>query len=79
MAKLSHILPQSKYKHTKIGGLLYTALTLYVRKNALGFVGYEKIMISLSRNDYEPDICFFNKEKSIEFSEDITFSARNTN
>lgn len=61
------------YKHGKISGLLYTALSLHVRKNALGFVGYEKIMISLSRNDYEPDICFFNNEKSKEFADDKMF------
>lgn len=61
------------FVHTKIGGLLFTALSLHVRKNALGFVGYEKLMISLTRNDYEPDICFFNKEKSNEFPDDKLF------
>ena len=27
-------------------------------------------MISLTRNDYEPDICYFNKEKSQHFTDD---------
>lgn len=60
----------AKHQHTEIGGFLYTILSLYVRKKQLGFVGYEKVMISLTRNDYEPDICFFRKEKSIEFAKD---------
>lgn len=58
----------AKHQHSDIGGLLYTLLTLYVRQNKLGFVGFEKLMVSLTRNDYEPDISFFRKEKSIEFS-----------
>ena len=27
-------------------------------------------MITLTRNDYEPDICFFRKDKSDNFTED---------
>lgn len=63
----------AKFKHIQIGGRLYTALSIHVLKNELGFVGYEKTMVSLSRNDYEPDICFFNKEKSAEFASDTMF------
>jgi Uma2 family endonuclease len=33
----------------------------------LGYVGHEKMMISLSRNDYEPDICFWSRKKSSKF------------
>ena len=29
-------------------------------------------MITLTRNDYEPDICFFKKEKSDDFVENQT-------
>ncbi|SEJ69653.1 Endonuclease, Uma2 family (restriction endonuclease fold) [Dyadobacter sp. SG02] len=63
----------AKFRHSNIGGMLYTLLTLYVRKNKLGFVGFENVMISLTRNDYEPDISFFRKEKAIEFSQDKMF------
>lgn len=42
----------------------------YVEKNDLGFVGSEKMLISLTRNDYEPDICFFEKAKSNNFKSD---------
>lgn len=39
-------------------------------KTKLGFVGHEKMMIQLTRNDYEPDICFFLEEKSRDFKPD---------
>lgn len=63
----------AKHRHSNTGGMLYTLLTLYVRKNKLGFVGYDNVMISLTRNDYEPDICFFRKEKADEFADDKMF------
>ena len=55
-------------KHNRISSLLFKLLDTYVIKNDLGFVGIEKIMIALTRNDYEPDICFFTKEKSKNFT-----------
>jgi Uma2 family endonuclease len=39
----------------------------YVRLSQLGFVGYEKVMTSLTRNDYEPDLVFFGIEKADKF------------
>lgn len=39
----------------------------YVYDKKLGMVGYEKVMIRLTRNDYEPDICFWNNEKAADF------------
>ena len=59
-----------KKAHNDITGLLHSVLDIYVRKNKLGYVGYEKLMISLTRNDYEPDICFFDKSKSNQFTKD---------
>ncbi|MCE7062990.1 Uma2 family endonuclease [Dyadobacter sp. CY343] len=61
-----------KLGHNFATSMLSRALSIYVGKNDLGFVGIEKIMITLSRNDYEPDICFFRKEKSINFGKDQT-------
>lgn len=46
---------------------LLALLDLFTRLHELGFVGNEKVMISLTRNDYEPDICFFEKSKSEKF------------
>ncbi|MEY4538280.1 MAG: hypothetical protein RLZZ306_37, partial [Bacteroidota bacterium] len=47
-------------------------MSIYSDIHQLGFVGIEKIMITLTRNDYEPDICFFKKEKSDDFVENQT-------
>lgn len=56
-----------RLQHNQVGKLLLILLDTYVRINGLGFVGYEKIMLSLSRNDYEPDLCFFRKETADSF------------
>ncbi|TLU97935.1 Uma2 family endonuclease [Dyadobacter luticola] len=61
-----------KKKHNKVSLLLAQLLNIYVTKHDLGFVGIEKIMITLSRNDYEPDICFFGKEKAEQLSDNQT-------
>jgi Uma2 family endonuclease len=39
-------------------------MNLYVQKHDLGRVTHEKALISLTRNDYEPDICFFDATKA---------------
>lgn len=57
-------------KHWKIKDLFSSLLSIYVRINKLGVVGTEKVMISLTRNDYEPDIVFFKAEKAAAFEED---------
>ena len=57
-------------RHDKTRDLLSNLLNNYVRINNLGYVGGEKMMINLTRNDYEPDICFWKKEKSSKFKPD---------
>lgn len=57
-----------KWQHSNVSGHLYRLLSNFVMLNDLGFVGYEKVFISLSRNDYEPDVCFFNRAKSAQFT-----------
>jgi Uma2 family endonuclease len=39
----------------------------YTRDNKLGKVAIEKVMIRCTRNDYEPDICFWTLEKTKDF------------
>jgi Uma2 family endonuclease len=56
-----------KIEHEFTSNSLNVLLRSYVLKNSLSYVGHEKMLISLSRNDYEPDICFFGNEKSKEF------------
>jgi len=57
-------------RHSKASFNLAKLLDVYVTKHQLGNVSHEKIMITLTRNDYEPDVCFFKKEKSQHFKED---------
>lgn len=61
-----------KKRHDDASGNLFILLKTFVIKNDLGYVGHEKVMISLSRNDYEPDICYFKKEKSRNFEDGQT-------
>ncbi|WP_342086819.1 Uma2 family endonuclease [Dyadobacter sp. OTU695] len=61
-----------KMKHNQASLNLAQLMNIYVSKYDLGFVGIEKIMITLTRNDYEPDICFFRKEKAVMLSADQT-------
>jgi Uma2 family endonuclease len=59
-------------RHNVVSLLLAQLMNVYVAKNKLGFVGIEKIMITLTRNDYEPDICFFEKQKADTFTDKQT-------
>lgn len=58
--------PVMKEHNDATKGLL-TLLDTYVCKHDIGYVGVEKVMVRFSRNDYEPDICYFNKNKSSNF------------
>jgi len=66
----------AKLRHTIASQNLFTVLSLYVSKHHLGHVGHEKMLITLTRNDYEPDICYFGPEKAKAFAPDqMKFSA----
>lgn len=59
-----------KKKHNQASARLFHLLDLYVVSNHLGFVGHERILITLTRNDYEPDVCYFGPTKSQGFTPD---------
>lgn len=59
--------PPVRIEHNEVNGNLYKIIDTYVVDHELGFVGMEKIMIQLTRNDYEPDLCFFQQEKADTF------------
>ena len=59
-----------RLRHNACSGRLYRLLSTYVAIHDLGYVGYEKLLISLTRNDYEPDICFFGRAKAADFRPD---------
>ena len=63
----------AKQKHWATSGFLSRLLSIYVDSRQLGMVGVEKVMISLTRNDYEPDLVFFEKSKSDKFTKDQLF------
>jgi Uma2 family endonuclease len=46
--------------------------SIFVDIHDLGIVRYEKAMISLTRNDYEPDIVFWKKSKASQFKKTQT-------
>ena len=58
----------AKLRHTNSIKMLVKLLDTFVVQNELGFVGSEKMLVSLTRNDYEPDVCFFGREKAKDFS-----------
>lgn len=60
-------------KHNQVTGNLYTLLKFFVKSSIGGFVGFEKILIRLSRNDFEPDVCYFRKEIADTFSDKTMF------
>jgi Uma2 family endonuclease len=67
-----------KRKHWKVTDLLSSLLSFYARIKKLGVIGTEKVMISLTRNDYEPDLVFFKREKAVNFTdEQMLFPAPN--
>lgn len=59
-----------KKRHWNVTDLLSRVLSVYVSLKKLGRIGTEKVMVALTRNDYEPDLCFFKKEKADLFEDD---------
>ncbi len=59
-----------KLRHNFVAKGLFVLLDTFVEQHRLGYVGYEKLMVSLTRNDYEPDICFFAAETAATFYPD---------
>jgi len=57
-----------KQHHSEASENLFTLLKMYVRKHGLGIVRHEKTLIILTRNDYEPDVCFFLADKARTFT-----------
>lgn len=59
-----------KFRHSVASQNLFSLLHAYVEKRRAGYVGHEKLLISLTRNDYEPDVCFFGSAKADTFAPD---------
>lgn len=59
-----------KLRHSVASQNLFTYLNVFVALRGAGYVGHEKVLITLSRNDYEPDIVYFGPEKAQTFTPD---------
>ncbi|QJD79820.1 Uma2 family endonuclease [Spirosoma rhododendri] len=59
-----------KRRHLDATKYLENLLLNFVMLNDLGAVDSEKALVGLSRNDYEPDICYWNKETASSFVDD---------
>ncbi len=57
-----------KLEHNAATKNLLQLLNVYVESRGLGYVGYEKVMVSLTRNDYEPDIAFWKADTARAFN-----------
>lgn len=57
-------------RHSVASDLLFALLHAFVSRHALGWVGHEKLLVSLTRNDYEPDVAFWRAERAKDFSPD---------
>ena len=62
-----------KEKHNVIRQNLELLFVRFVRKTKMGAIRTEKSLVQLTRNDFEPDLCFFNTEKAMLFKADTMF------
>ena len=60
----------ARTSHNLASSRLFRRLADYVDDHDLGLVGTEKWMVSLTRNDYEPDVCFWRTEVAETFEPD---------
>jgi Uma2 family endonuclease len=51
-------------RHALISDNVFSIFRWYALKHQLGRVTHEKVMARFTRNDYEPDVMFFKKEKA---------------
>lgn len=62
-----------KRRHRIASELLFQLVNIFVRLKKLGEAAHEKAMVSLTRNDFEPDIAFWSKEKTAQFDDETLF------
>jgi Uma2 family endonuclease len=56
--------------HSDASDLINRAMGIWAADHNLGIVRHEKMMIECTRNSYEPDICFWRKERASKFKPD---------
>src|ERR1051325_5619587 len=60
----------ARYRHTNVLKMLLMLVHTFVERNKLGWVGFEKVLVALTRNDFEPDIVFYGREKAASLTPD---------
>ena len=60
----------AKKQHTDAVGNIFIILTNWVRSHGNGHVASEKALVTLTRNDYEPDVCYWSADKARHFAPD---------
>lgn len=63
----------ARNKHIDVTRRLTILLSTHAALHDLGTVKTEKALVKLTRNSFEPDICYFNKEKSASFTDGTLF------
>jgi Uma2 family endonuclease len=61
------------HRHNSAVMLLGTLLNVFVNERELGMVVVEKALIELTRNSYEPDICYFGPAKAATITPDLLY------
>lgn len=59
--------------HADASKLLTLLLNVHAIKGGLGWVGTEKILVQLKRDDFEPDVVFWRSEVAADFKADQLF------
>ena len=61
------------HKHNSVVMLLGTLLSAFVNTQELGIVVVEKALVELTRNSYEPDICYFGPAKAAAIKPELLY------
>ncbi len=61
------------HRHNSVVMLLSTLLNAFVIERELGIVLVEKALVELTRNSYEPDICYFGPAKAAAIQPDLLY------
>ncbi len=60
----------ARNRHLDVTNNIATLLSIFVKTRELGQIKVEKCLCCFPRNDYEPDIVFFGKEKAATLTDD---------
>ncbi|MEZ0542857.1 Uma2 family endonuclease [Fibrella arboris] len=60
-------------KHNQVVMHLGTLLNVFVSERELGAVRVEKALVELTRNSYEPDLCYFGPTKAATIKPDLLY------